>query len=61
MKSLHTLYFSPTGTTKRTVSAIAEAIGEVLNSYDITLPQNRVTTPVFGKDDLIIIGMPVYA
>ena len=29
--------------------------------YDITLPENRKETILFSKDDIVIIGMPVYA
>lgn len=53
------VYFSATYTTKRIISAIADQLGGNVNENDITqsVPENDIK---FGKDDLFIIGVPVY-
>lgn len=59
------VYFSPTGTTKKTVTTIAATLAEKLNISwemdDFTLPPRRKTPLVFKKNELIIFGVPVYA
>lgn len=59
--NLNTLYYSPTKTTKKIVDTIADEIGEVSYSYDITLVPNRQKSLTFSEDDLLILGLPVYA
>lgn len=54
-------YFSPTGTTRRVVCAMAEATGEAYAEFAFTLPEARRQCPVFSPDDLVIFGVPVYA
>lgn len=60
-KNLKLLYFSPTDTTKKIVTSIANSIDSDFIEYDITLPQNRTKPISFTKDDLVIIGVPTYA
>ncbi|MCI1823912.1 MAG: ferredoxin, partial [Megasphaera sp.] len=59
------VYFSPTGTTKKTVTTIAATLAEKLNISwkmdDFTLPPRRKTPLVFKKNELIVFGVPVYA
>ena len=59
------IYFSPTRTTKKVVSLLAEEIasslGAGLDEYDFTLPKMRESFPEIGSDDLVIFGMPTYA
>jgi len=59
------VYFSPTGTTKKTVNTIAENLAEKLKISweidDFTLPSRRNTPLVFEKNELIVFGVPVYA
>ncbi|EOS23590.1 hypothetical protein C806_03112 [Lachnospiraceae bacterium 3-1] len=59
------VFFSPTGTTKYIVTEIARQIAEKLNlpftEHNVTLPKMRQKTLVFGKDQLVIVGIPVYA
>ena len=55
------VYFSPTGNTKKSVEAMAAAIDPGYETVDLTLPANRNTVCQFGPEDLVIIGMPVYA
>lgn len=67
MKNLSVVYFSATGTTKKIVKSLANEIIHRMNEisigreYDITLPENREKTILFSKDDIVIVGMPVYA
>ena len=64
---ISTMYFSATDTTKKVVSSIANKIlenidGEIKsNSIDFTLPKIRKEPVSFTKDDVVIIGVPVYA
>lgn len=59
------LFFSPTYTTKKTVSAIAEGAAKHLTDgnfqqFNITTPAMRREIPSFGKGDLVVFGVPVY-
>ena len=59
--ALHLLYFSPTGTTRRVVEAIAAGLGGPSPDVrDYTLDR-CAPPPVCAKEDLTIIGLPVYA
>jgi len=64
---LNTLYFSATDTTKKVISGIAEGLSEAMNlkesinSIDFTLPKIREKSVSFSKDDIVIVGVPVYA
>ncbi len=66
-KRINIMYFSPTDTTKRVVSGIAEKIVEninqevIINSIDFTLPEAREESVTFTEEDILIIGVPVYA
>ncbi|MDR3600581.1 MAG: EFR1 family ferrodoxin [Desulfosporosinus sp.] len=70
-RTLNAMYFSATGTTKKVVSGIAETIakqtsktvgGEIgINTLDFTLPGARINPVSFAEDDIVIIGVPVYA
>jgi len=65
--NIHTLYFSTTDTTKKVVTGIAGRIGEKMGAHatvhtiDFTLPGARKNAVSFEKDDLVIVGVPVYA
>jgi len=66
-KNLSLLYFSATGTTKKIVRSIANELSQRMNGislnkeYDITLPINRKKVVSFAKDEIVIVGLPVYA
>ena len=66
-KKINTMYFSATETTKKIVSGIAEKIskniGEVksVNNIDFTLPGVRKDPVSFTIEDVVIVGVPVYA
>lgn len=59
------VYFSGTGTTRRTVERIAGGIASRLNlpaeSVDFSRPAVRQETLRFGEKDLVVFGTPVYA
>ena len=55
-------YFSPTGNTEKLAKAMAQAIaGPKLEFLDFTRPDARGRKYEFAGDDLLIIGLPVYA
>ncbi|WP_053956533.1 EFR1 family ferrodoxin [Inediibacterium massiliense] len=66
-KKIHTMYFSPTDTTKKITlgigNKILESIGyeESMNNIDFTLPTVRQAKVAFTKEDVVIVGVPVYA
>lgn len=60
------LYFSPTGTTRKTLRAFSKKLGELLNAgpvqeLDFTPKRNREIEYTFSPEDLVVIGLPVYA
>lgn len=59
------VYFSPTGTTKRVVSALAAGLAARLQlplaHVDVTVPHQREQALAFTKADLVVFGVPVYA
>lgn len=59
------MFFSGTGTTKRVVSTIGEIISSELEKdyeiIDFTLPRVRDDEVHIKKDEVLIIGVPVYA
>lgn len=65
IRQVWAVYFSPTGTTKKVVSAMAEALGAELGCTvqhrDFTVVQNRQEPMSFAPDDLVVFGVPVYA
>ncbi|MDP4161149.1 MAG: flavodoxin domain-containing protein, partial [Bacillota bacterium] len=64
---IYSMYFSPTGTTKKVVSEIAKNISENINgktsvnAINFTLPGFREAPVSFAKGDVVILGVPVYA
>jgi ferredoxin len=58
--TLASLYFSPTGTTRKVVKAFAEGFGEALIENDITLPAGRAKALKDGGADLFVFAGPVY-
>ena len=65
LEKIWAVYFSGTGTTRRTVERIAGGIASQLNlpaeSVDFSRPAVRQETLGFGKKDLVVFGTPVYA
>lgn len=65
MKHIHVITFSPTGTTRTVAEFLADRIGARLNlpvvRDDLTLPENRSCERLYGADELLVAGVPVYA
>jgi ferredoxin len=62
LRNARVIYFSPTGTSKRVVQAIAEGFEGVDSSNEIDLTRPGFSPgPRLGIDDLAVIGVPVYA
>lgn len=65
--NLNTMYFSPTGTTRKIVTGLAEKIAgdggvtSLVKKIDFTAAGIRREPVSFSKEDLLIIGVPVYA
>lgn len=61
IKKVVTIYFSPTGTTRKAVLAFAKGTGLPVDEIDLTLPKKRKGfNRSFAKDELLIVSMPVY-
>lgn len=65
LEKIWAVYFSGTGTTRRTVERIAGGIASRLNlpaeSANFSRPAVRQETLGFGEKDLVVFGTPVYA
>ena len=53
-----TIYFSPSGTTKKVVEQIASNFNKEIETYDLL---NFNSDKEFSSEDIIIVGMPVFA
>jgi ferredoxin/flavodoxin len=66
-KKINLMYFSATDTTKKVVYGIADSMLENLDlkiitkNIDFTLPYVRERSVSFTGEDIVIIGVPVYA
>ncbi len=67
IQDISMFYFSATGTTRKVVLTVANEIVnraeemKLKNCFDVTLPFNREKPVRFSKDELVIVGLPVYA
>ena len=66
MKRVNLMYFSPTATTKTIVEAIGNRLVDKNGiekgiSVDFTLPTQRENGVTFSPNDILLIGVPVYA
>jgi ferredoxin len=56
------VYFSPTHTTEKSLKAFAVGTGLPVETIDLTTPQQRQGfSRTFAKDELVVVGLPVYA
>ena len=55
------VYFSPTGGTRAYVTALAGVLSCEAEEIDLTAREERARDHVFGPEDLVILGAPVYA
>ena len=66
-KKINIMYFSATGTTRKVVCGIAKKLSDNIGSetttnvIDFTLPETRKNSVCFTEEDVVIIGVPVYA
>lgn len=64
---INKVFFSPTGGTKKIVDSIAlnlqklYSLNDLLKEIDFTLPDTRKSQLSFEQDELVVIGIPVYA
>jgi ferredoxin len=62
IRKAYAVYFSPTGTTEKTIIAIAEGTGIPYERIDLTTHQaRRVFRHTFKNNELAIVGLPVYS
>ncbi len=62
VNSVSVVYFSPTNTTRKAVQAIAQGSSLPLKQeINATKPAVREESYTFASDELLIVGMPVYA
>lgn len=59
------VWFSPTGTTRRVVTALSQSLAQGLDAdwkeYSFNLPPAREKALSFSPEDLVVLGVPVYA
>jgi len=61
IQSLKLAFFSPTGTTKSIVSAVARGLDcPRVSHFDITRPSARAQALHASKNELLVVGVPVY-
>lgn len=60
IKNVHLFYFSPTYTTKKTVKAITDGIGAGFIEHDLTFSFESEEEFYLQKDEIAIVGVPVY-
>ncbi len=67
ISSVAAMYFSPTGTTRRVVARIAEALSGAIgcrrgpSHRDFTLPGARKERARFREGEIVVFGVPVHA
>lgn len=56
------IYFSPTGTTKKIIESVSSELEySDIKTYNLTQANKRINGLEFDSDDLVIVGVPVYA
>ena len=61
-RRIQSLYFSPTGTTRKILSTIEEHSGlPLVSQIDLTLPKQRESFTGRVQGDVIVVGSPVYS
>lgn len=63
---INAVYFSATGTTKKLVTRLADELArnfnvKTIDFKDFTLPSGREAALYFNDNDIVIVGVPVYA
>lgn len=60
-KKVNALYFSATGMVGKVVREIAKSLDKNYETYNITFPKAREKSIEFTDQDIVVIGVPVYA
>jgi ferredoxin len=61
IEKAYAVYFSPTYTTQKSVTAFVKGMGFPMEEIDLTLPKTRRDFKrVFGKNEIVAVGLPVY-
>jgi len=61
ISTVATIYFSPTGTTKKVINSVIKGMGIVNNKViDLTSPKVRNEIAPSIEEDIVLIGVPVY-
>jgi flavodoxin len=63
IRQLSQIFFSPTGTTRQVLGAIAKGLSPAeIRGYDLTPPEKRERSNIMltDEDDLVLLGVPVY-
>lgn len=60
-KNINALYFSATGVVSKVVKTLACGLSKDYKEFNITLPSAREEEIKFSSEDLVVIGVPVYA
>lgn len=57
------IFFSPTGTTRNITREVCNAFNLPVEEYDLTKPdkRNQIQNLSFNSNDIVIVGIPVYA
>lgn len=62
IKRVYAIYFSPTGTTEKAITAFVKGMAVPFEIIDLTLPNDRQAfSRSFRNDELVVVGFPVYA
>ena len=65
IKTVWSVWFSATGTTQKVVTALSKSLAQQLGAgwkeYSFNLPKAREEDLTFGPEDLVVLGVPVYA
>lgn len=61
INNLNLVYFSPTGTTRRVIMAVAQKFDLKSVSYDLTTHKAKSPLLRFDKADFVLFGIPVYS
>ena len=59
VSNIYSLYFSPSGTTKKVVEKVSSVFHEKASSY--SLLSHKKTIRTFSQNDLFIVGLPVFS
>ena len=60
IRNVTSIFFSPTGSTRRLVSMLSKTFPSKPREVDITPYTQRGLSMDFGPDDLVLFGVPVY-